>query len=370
MSEFIEIIEFTDENEKNIIHKVPEKGSLPIKMGAQLIVRESQRAIFFRDGRALDVFGPGRYTLSTANLPLLTKMLSLPFGFNSPFRAEVIFVSTKVFTNLKWGTKNPIMLKDKELGVINIRAFGNYSLKIVQPLIFVNTLVGMQAIYDTKPLEDFFRDIIVSRFTDLIGETLTSIFDLPQYFDEISVMAKARIYEDFKKYGIEVKDFVVSSINPPEEVQQMIDEKSGMNALGDVNEYMKFKAARAMGEAASSNGNGDTSSGMGLGLGAGLGMLLPGMMYGNSTNVKNGLMECPYCHNKIQEGSKFCPECGKPLLREKRTKVCPQCGSDVDSDAKFCPQCGYSFEKKVCPSCGAKVEKGDKFCPECGTKLN
>ncbi|HDH96331.1 MAG TPA: SPFH domain-containing protein, partial [Proteobacteria bacterium] len=251
---FLEIIEWTDPSPDEIVHRIPEHGSADIKMGAQLIVRENQAAVFFRDGKGLDAFGPGRHTLSTANLPIITRALSLPFGFDSPFRCEVYFVNMRVFTDLKWGTKEPVAFRDSELGLVRLRAFGNYTMRVANPLLFINTLVGTRGIYRTDEINDYLRDVIVARLNDLLGENLDTIFNLPQNYDEIAAAMKSRLYEDFAKYGIELIDYFIQSITPPPEVQKVIDERSAMGAVGDMKSYMQFKAARAMGDAAKGAG--------------------------------------------------------------------------------------------------------------------
>ena len=283
MAQFMEVIEWFDNAGTEIVHRYPEEGSGEIKFGAQLIVRENQAAIFFRDGKGLDILGPGRHTLSTLNLSVLTKVLSLPWGFTSPFRAEVCFVNLKVFTNMRWGTKDPVAFKDSQFGLIRLRAFGTFTLQAAQLLLFVNMLVGTQGSYDTAHIEDYLREVIVSRLNDFLGEHVDSILDLPRYYDEMAVAVKTRLTEDFRKYGIELVDFYINRITPPEEVQKMIDARSSMAAVGDMDKFLKFKAAKAMGDAATSGsgifGNGGASSGMGVGIGAGMGMMIPGMIY-------------------------------------------------------------------------------------------
>ena len=192
----------------------------------------------------------------------------------------MFFVSTKTFLDLKWGTKEPVIFRDQELAMVRLRAFGKFAVRIANAQVFVNTVVGSRGLYSTQGVEDYFRDAIVARLTDVLGENLTSIFDLPKLYDELAMALKARVADDFSKYGIELVDLYMGAITPPEEVQKVIDERSGMGALGDMNTYMKYKTARAIGDAAQGGGGtGDTmGAGLGVGMGAGLGAMLPQMM--------------------------------------------------------------------------------------------
>ena len=216
MPRIIDVVEAPNQGANELVARVPEVGSGDFRLGSQVIVRESQRAIFYRDGKSLDVFPAGRHTITTMNLPVLSGLLRLVTGGNDMFTAEVYFVNMREFTDLKWGTPQPISLRDTDLGLVRLRAFGQYSMQIADPKRFVDQIVGTQGIYTTGQIEDYLRNAVISRLTDVLGENMKSIFDLPQLFDEISAGMRAKVQDDFLAMGIALKQFMVVSINPTE----------------------------------------------------------------------------------------------------------------------------------------------------------
>jgi membrane protease subunit (stomatin/prohibitin family) len=372
----LQVIEWFDESGEELVHRIPESGSAETTFGSQLVVRENQSAVFFRDGKAMDVLGPGRHTLSTQNIPVLAKLVTrvVGFGSTSPFRVEVLFVNNKVFTNLRWGTSDPVAFKDSELGLVRLRAFGNYTMKIKNPLLFINTIVGTQGMYMSEQIHEYLKDVIIARLNDLLGETLDTIFNLPKIYDELGVAAKTRVQGDFDKYGLELIDFFVQSITPPEEVQKIIDDRSAMGAVGDMGKFMQFKAAKAMGDAAQNPGGGaggTAAAGMGVGVGAGLGMMVPGMVLGamaqGGATAAGPKIKCSNCGAENPGDAKFCAKCGTQMAVGVK---CGKCGNMNDGTAKFCSNCGNPLNATMkCANCKADIPAGSKFCPSCGNKI-
>lgn len=278
MPRIIDVVQASDQGANEMVARVPDVGAGNFRLGSQVVVRESQRAVFYRDGHSLDVFEPGRHTITTMNLPVLSTLLSLFTGGDDVFTAEVYFVNMREFTDLKWGTPQPITLRDSDLGLVRLRGFGQYTMQVSDPKLFVDKIVGTQGLYGTAQIEDYLRGSIVSRITDVLGENMTSILDLPKLFDEISAAVRAKVQDDFTAMGIALKQFMVVSLNPTEETAKAIDERASMGAIGNLDAYMKFKAAQAMGDAAKAGGDSATGTGVGLGAGMGMGAGMAGMI--------------------------------------------------------------------------------------------
>lgn len=268
----IDLIQNPDESNDEIVHRVPQIGSGEFRLGSQLVVREGQRAVFFRDGKALDVFGPGRHTISTNNIPLLTGLIGMLTGGKSIFTAEAYFVSMREFTDMKWGTPQAVAYRDADLGMVRLRAFGNYSMRVNDPQLFVTTVVGSRGAYTTNSIDEYLRSLVVSEFNDLLGEAKTPLLDLGALTNELGATVRNSLAADFERLGLELTTFQILAITPPDDVQKAIDQRSAMGALGNMGAYTQYQTANAIHDAANNPGGGAASTGAGLGLGAGMAM--------------------------------------------------------------------------------------------------
>lgn len=285
----IEVIESQLMHSEDIIQRFPEYGTGEIKWGAQLTVSDSEWAVFFRDGMALEVFDSGRHVLTTQNIPVLTKFVTqFGYGPDSPFRSNVVFISKKLFPDLKWGTSDPIVFRDPEINIVRLRAYGSQSIRIKDPLLFLNNLVGRQGAFSTNKIENYLRSIITSKLPETLAATKTSIFDMASKYSLIAAKTKASCLKEYENIGIEIVDLLINAINPPKSVQEIMDKKSSMSVISDMNQYMQFQTATAIEDAANNQGMAGDTAGMGAGLG--LGMILPQAMM-NSFNQQNTIQQ-------------------------------------------------------------------------------
>jgi len=368
LNQFIEVIEWLDNTQDTLLYRFPVAGQ-EIKNGAQLIVRESQAAVFVFEGQVADVFTPGRYTVEGGNTPILSKLGAWKYGFNSPIKSEVYFVNTKQFTDMKWGTSNPIMLRDADFGIVRLRAFGAYSLRVADPSEFIKQIAGTNAQFQTEDIDGQLKRAIVTEFSDALGEMKIPALDLAAQYKELGEAIRAKINEDFRGYGLEVTKFYVENISLPPEVEEAMDKRASMGALGDAQKYMQFQAADALRDAAQNEGGG-----AGLGAGLGAGFAVGGQManafgtgpQGGGGGAAAATVTCPACGKANNPAAKFCADCGGKM--EVVKVPCVKCGAQLREGAKFCSECGSSQEKEKCANCQYELAAGAKFCPECGTK--
>jgi len=265
----IDVVEFLDDSGREIVHREPQGGPGDFRLGSQVIVRQSQVAVFFRDGQALDILGPGRHTLTTQNLPIISNLIGLATNGRTPFPAEVVFVNMRQFIDQKWGTPEPIAMRDPVFGMARLRSFGSYSFQVSDPARFVNGVVGQQGKFTTSAVQEYLRSMIIQRFTETLGLQQRSVLDLPSQYGELSASVSAHLANDFQALGLMLASLYINTIAPTEETAKAIEERSAMGAVGNLDDYMKFKAARALSDAANNPGGG---AGVGVGLGAGIGL--------------------------------------------------------------------------------------------------
>ncbi len=336
--QLIDVIEWSDNSGKTMVHKYDMNGK-EIMMGAQLTVRESQVAIFVNEGELADVFEPGRYELKTSNMPILTALKSWKYGFNSPFKSDVYFVNTKQFLDMKWGTSNPVMMRDAEFGMIRVRAFGIYSFRVSDAARFLKEVFGTAELFTVEGVEGQIKRTLVSGLSDAIAESKIPALDLAANYEELSAYAMQAINPKLAELGLTLCSFVIENISLPEEVEKSIDKRTSMGVLGNLDQYAKYQAAEAMRDAAN-NQNGMAGMGVGMGAGAAMGQMFAQGMTPSSAPAASAAPSgavCNACGASIPAGSKFCPECG---AKQNAGSFCKECGKEIPAGTKFCPECG------------------------------
>ncbi len=363
--QLLEVLEWKDSSKDVLVYRHPVEKREEIMNSSTLIVRESQVAIFVHKGVVADVFGPGTYRLNTENIPFLTKMLSLPTGFNSRIKAEVYFVNTKQFLGQKWGTQNPIMMRDADFGTIRLRGYGTFSYKVDDAKTFMKEVFGTNPVYRVEDLSVQCKSILIQNISDAIGEAQVSALDLAANYKEIANKIVEVSNPEFAKLGLKLCKVVVENLSLPEEVEKALDERSKLGILGDkMGTYTQYQSAQAIRDAAQ-NPSGGNLAGLGIGLGAGT--QLGGMFANSVASAKDepAKKSCIKCGASIGNRTKYCPECGA-----SQVESCPKCGEAVVKGSKFCANCGEKLQQeKTCPKCGKVLKASAKFCPECGEKV-
>ena len=328
----LKLIEWKDQDKDVIVHRYDFDNDY-ITRGSKLTVRESQAVVFCDKGKMADVFLPGFYTLNTDNVPLLTKIMSWKYGFQSPFKSDVYFVNTKQFTNQKWGTSNPILIKDAEFGVVRVRAFGTYSFKVKDPYIFMSELSSTNSTFTTKDITDYLRSQIVTRISDIMGEAKISVTEMTANLIEMGELVQRELQPSFAKIGVMLCSFNFENVSLPETIEKAIDESASLGILGkNMNVYMQKAQAEAMINVAKNPGMAGTTMGAGIGMGLGMNM---GNMFNNMSGQASGQIKCPTCGKYVVAGSNFCSECGGKIIAS-----CSKCGKTLTPGSKFCPDCG------------------------------
>jgi membrane protease subunit (stomatin/prohibitin family) len=314
--QFIDVIQWTEDSDGTLAYRYPMRD-MEIQYGAQLTVRESQMALFVNEGKAADTFGPGLYKLETRTLPLLTNLMNWDKLFQSPFKSDVYFFSTRVQTDQKWGTQQPITIRDKDFGMVRLRGFGIYTYHIVEPLKFHQRLSGTREVYSVSDLEGQLRNTILARFADAFAQSGVPFLDMAANQGLLADKLKQGLAPAFGDFGLMLDQFAVESLSLPDDLQQKLDERIGMNMVGNMQQYTQYQVAQSMPIAAANQGGG---AGLGAGLGAGMAM-------GKAMVDAVG-------------GAAAAASSGAPAAASADTKFCVECGKPIPKTAKFCPECG------------------------------
>ncbi|MEZ5355781.1 MAG: SPFH domain-containing protein [Bryobacteraceae bacterium] len=329
--QFIDVIHWTEPEDGILAWRYPMQD-MEIQNGAKLTVRESQLAVFVNEGRAADQFGPGLYTLNTQTLPLLTNIMNWDKMFQSPFKSDVYFMSTRMQTDQKWGTQQPITIRDKEFGAVRVRAFGIYSYHLLDARLFHTKISGTREIYRVEDLEGQLRNTIIGRMADTFAESQIAFLDMTANQIELAEKIAEHVRPTFSEFGLALDSFVVQSLSLPEELQKLLDQRIGMNMIGDMGKYTQFQVAQSMPIAAANEGGG--AAGIGAGLGAGMGMAQ--VMMGSMQQAQQPPPPPPPAAAPAAAGA-AAAAAAAPV---GETKFCVECGAKIARAAKFCSECG------------------------------
>ena len=354
---------------ENVMYKLPTN----VYLNDNIVVNEDEFAVFFRDGKALHVFDQaGRYALTTQNVPILTSILSGLTGIKQ--LGEVFYLQRRELRG-KFGTPEPLAFRDKDFGLVRVRVFGRFAYKVTDPMIFITQFAGTRGWSNSENVMDWLKNEIVQNINDAMGELKRdkdmALVDMPAYLNEIEQIVLEKVAGEATRYGLKITNLAGITITPPKEVQEAIDKRGAMGALGvNYMQYQTGKAIEGVGEGAAKGGGSGAAALAGLGAGAGMGLgmgsaMTLGMQQGTAeTQVK---VKCPHCGELVAEDAKFCKKCGKEITSGDKIK-CPKCDASIAADAKFCKECGAPT-KKTCPKCNAELAGDAKFCKECGNAV-
>ena len=361
----------------NLIWRLPRN----IILNDNVLVREDEYGIFFRDGKALAVFDrPDRYALTTQNIPILKDIIGATMG--NVQIGEFYWAQRREFRD-KFGTSQPLAFRDSDFGVVQIRMFGQFAYKVSDPMLLITQFVGTKGLTKSEEVVEWLKGQIVMVLNDILGELKAKkqmgVLDMPAYLQEIEQMSLAKLTAETESYGLKIMKFSGLTISMPDEVQEAINKRGAMSALGvNYMQYQSGKAIENIGVGAAEGGDGAGFAMMGAGMGAGFGMgnmMMQGMggmggapaPFGQAQpQAVSSARPCAKCGAAVPEGAKFCPSCGE---KQASGSFCPECGAAVPAGAKFCPECGKKVGASVCAKCGAELAAGAKFCPECGERV-
>ena len=345
-------IVWDDVSKNTLVYKYPfKKFGREVNNKSTLTVKESQVAVFVHKGQIADTFGPGLYNLGTDIFPILSKLASWKYGFETPITVDVYFINTKQFTNVKWGTMNPIMMRDPEFGMIRVRGFGAFAFRVYDPAVFLKELFGTNSSFKTEDITGYLRTMLLSSLADTLGESRISAIDLAANTLEFNEIVKANIQAKFREIGLEMTSLFIENMSVPEEVEKAIDQRSKVGVLkNDADALLRINAAEAIKDAANNPGGAGAFMGAGVGVGAGLGI--------------GGIMANAFAQPSQPQAQ------AKPDCQQSQGASCISCGKALIAGSKFCPECGAQQPtNSFCPECGSKVNAGAKFCSTCGHKL-
>ena len=339
-----------------------------INKSTHLLVTETQAPIYVTEWQNPDVFTAGTWELSPDNVPVLSKLGAWKYGWDMPKKSDIYYVSLKQFIGMKWGTANPIMMRDKDFGMIRIMGHGEYSFHVCDPALFMRECFGTIHSFKTDDIADYLRSMVLAELTDLLGECQIPALDLAANYLELGDTARDHASARFGKLGLAVDQIVIRNFKLPEAVEKAMDKRTTLGVFdGKMSEYAQYESVQAMRDSARNPGAGGAFASMGMGLGLGARMADKFGAGLDAAEKSEASVKCAKCGAKMSPSAKFCPECGARAVPEG-SAVCPKCGKPVSAKAKFCPECGASLAAK-CPKCGVDVKAGTKFCPECGAKI-